>query len=561
MARASPARNGTPYSSLIDIRETAASTTVSSASPEHYSGIDYAQLLHGLMSQVLSSIPASLRRKFLEAEVRPECTAGLLRALRGFQNLEPWAIRLFDASGKYPTGLFEGSHVDMGAFDECLRTVVRDDFGNVLSQGQYCNLLIYVNNGTAFEEMLESFSEILHPRPSIKFMLAVVFLLASTSMARASPARNGTPYSSLIDIRETAASMTVSSASPEHYSGIDYAQLLHGLMSQVLSSIPASLRRKFLEAEVRPECTAGLLRALRGFQNLEPWAIRLFDASGKYPTGLFEGSHVDMGAFDECLRTVVRDDFGNVLSQGQYCNLLIYVNNGTAFEEMLESFSEILHPRRTQASLGTDSAGGKATSAHALLIRLGTLLVSKEYFVTHQCSSRALRMRRSGDGHRVASRSKNWLTSLSFRLNFLPPPYGSRVVDRSVILSGALVHFITAFSATSNTRCLLKAGDRAKPDHYALQFLHGMRFFGIVHIVMGHCGSVMSDTWCDRKTLVFGVFGALSLLGCVAGACVVARLQLLPFMMFPGPLPDLTLRTLSEYYIRPYYHAVCYFGG
>ncbi|KAL3246231.1 hypothetical protein MRX96_057816, partial [Rhipicephalus microplus] len=167
-------------------------------------------------------------------------------------------------------------------------------------------------------------------------------------MARASPARNGTPYSSLIDIRETAASTTVSSASPEHYSGIDYAQLLHGLMSQVLSSIPASLRRKFLEAEVRPECTAGLLRALRGFQNLEPWAIRLFDASGKYPTGLFEGSHVDMGAFDECLRTVVRDDFGNVLSQGQYCNLLIYVNNGTAFEEMLESFSEILHPRRLQ---------------------------------------------------------------------------------------------------------------------------------------------------------------------------------------------------------------------
>ncbi|XP_075746078.1 nose resistant to fluoxetine protein 6-like [Rhipicephalus microplus] len=32
-------------------------------------------------------------------------------------------------------------------------------------------------------------------------------------------------------------------------------------------------------------------------------------------------------------------------------------------------------------------------------------------------------------------------------------------------------------------------------------------------------------------------------------------------MMFPGPLPDLTLRTLSEYYIRPYYHAVCFFGG
>ncbi|XP_070389973.1 nose resistant to fluoxetine protein 6-like [Dermacentor albipictus] len=64
-----------------------------------------------------------------------------------------------------------------------------------------------------------------------------------------------------------------------------------------------------------------------------------------------------------------------------------------------------------------------------------------------------------------------------------------------------------------------------------------------------------------RRTLTVGAFALLSLLGCVAATCVVAAFQLPPFMIFPGPSGDLMLRTLNEYYIRPYYHAVCYFGG
>ncbi|KAL1424911.1 hypothetical protein MTO96_019773 [Rhipicephalus appendiculatus] len=259
-------------------------------------------------------------------------------------------------------------------------------------------------------------------------MLAVLFLLTSTWLAQALPSWNGTTNSSIIDMRET--SMSTSTTSTEHPSGIDYVQLLRDLMPRVLSSIPAPLRRKLLEADVRPECTAGLLRTMRGFQNLEPWAFRLFDASGKYPTGLLEGSHVDMGAFDECLRTVVRDGFGNVLSQGQYCNLLVYVNNGTAIEEMLESYSDVLHPRDVLPHL--------------------------------------------------------WYLSADFQLF---------VISLLVLL-------------------ILKG----------------------------------------RKTLMLGAFTFLSLLGCIVGTCIVAGLQLPPFMIFPGPIPDLMLRTLDEYYIRPYYH-------
>ncbi|KAH6934662.1 hypothetical protein HPB50_026723 [Hyalomma asiaticum] len=223
---------------------------------------------------------------------------------------------------------------------------------------------------------------------------------------------------------------------------MDYAQLLRDFMLRSLSNIPASLRRKLLEADLRPECTAGLLRTLRGFQNLEPWALRLFDASGKYPTGLFEGAHVDMGAFDECIRTAVRDGFGNVLSQGQYCNLLVYVNNGTAIEEMFQSFSDVLHPRlhyfKSYFSYTKFPVG-----------RLGVCSLS-------DCSQQDL---------------------------------------QTLFAKGVLFELVTAFSAISNTRFLLKVADKTKPDQFALQFLHGMRFYSVVHIAMGHCGSVMSDTW------------------------------------------------------------------
>ncbi|KAH6934101.1 hypothetical protein HPB50_020039 [Hyalomma asiaticum] len=100
--------------------------------------------------------------------------------------------------------------------------------------------------------------------------------------------------------------------------GVDYGQVLRDVLVSGLSKVPRSLVSKLLAADVRFECSASFLRTMRAFQNLEPWALRLMDATGKYPTGAFESSRVDMGAFDQCLETAVRDRNGNVLSRGQW---------------------------------------------------------------------------------------------------------------------------------------------------------------------------------------------------------------------------------------------------
>ncbi|KAH7943043.1 hypothetical protein HPB52_004118 [Rhipicephalus sanguineus] len=57
---------------------------------------------------------------------------------------------------------------------------------------------------------------------------------------------------------------------------LDYLQLLRNALAGGFANMPVALRRKLLSADIAPECNAGLLRTMRAFQNMEPWALRLF---------------------------------------------------------------------------------------------------------------------------------------------------------------------------------------------------------------------------------------------------------------------------------------------
>ncbi|KAM7303485.1 uncharacterized protein ISCGN_013441 [Ixodes scapularis] len=86
-------------------------------------------ILRDLLNGALDTSAPTLTRKLLAAELSPSCMLGLLKLVRGVRSLEPWTLRLIDATGKYPTGLFQGTRMDLGAFDECVETVVHDEFG------------------------------------------------------------------------------------------------------------------------------------------------------------------------------------------------------------------------------------------------------------------------------------------------------------------------------------------------------------------------------------------------------------------------------------------------
>ncbi|CAN8019012.1 unnamed protein product [Ixodes persulcatus] len=106
-----------------------------------------------LLSTAMNSASMSdVARKMLQAEVSAECSLGMLKLMRGLRNLEPWAFRLLDASGKYPNGLMQATTADLGAFDECIETVVRDQYGIEKVRGQYCNFHVMMGDDRSMIE-------------------------------------------------------------------------------------------------------------------------------------------------------------------------------------------------------------------------------------------------------------------------------------------------------------------------------------------------------------------------------------------------------------------------
>ncbi|KAH7983235.1 hypothetical protein HPB52_010345 [Rhipicephalus sanguineus] len=62
------------------------------------------------------------------------------------------SIQLIDATGKYPTGFLQATVSDLGAYDECIETVVRDEYGTTKVRGQYCDVHLSFGDDDLFVE-------------------------------------------------------------------------------------------------------------------------------------------------------------------------------------------------------------------------------------------------------------------------------------------------------------------------------------------------------------------------------------------------------------------------
>lgn len=281
-----------------------------------------------------------------------------------------------------------------------------------------------------------------------------------------------------------------------------YEKLVRRRVADAFASIPPDLLRKLQTAAVSPTCSLGIMKMVRGFQNLEPWAFRLFDASGKYPTGVLQGTKSDIGAFDECLETEVVDDFGRVTSQGQYCSLMFYVRHGKVLERKLEPLLRSLHPRlRTfQQFFFLD---------YLNVARVGICLLN-------DCDQRDLQALINSVkpsiidievAHCITNEPQPWTTTqkaiMMSLITLACVMAASTVADLFIrrrrsdqFGKGIAAKVLTSFAVTSNTRMLLNMPDEKESDEYVFRFLHGIRYLSIAFIMFGHCYQTLSDTWC-----------------------------------------------------------------
>ncbi|XP_077505900.1 nose resistant to fluoxetine protein 6-like [Amblyomma americanum] len=487
----------------------------------------------------------------------------------------------------------------------------------------------------------------------------------------------------------------------------DYGKMLRDFVAKGFASMPASFTRKLLAADVQPECSIALLRTMRAFKNLDPWALRLLDATGKYPTGVFQVSRVDFGAFDECLETEVRDSSGQLQSLGQYCNLLIAVKNRTITERILDHLSGVIHHRFLDYK-------DLVLNARTPLIRIGICFLNdcSEEDIQALIDSVIPPVVKAEVSNCVTAEPEPWNRTQAAVVIFFTVlaiiVFGATLVDHFLkpehkAKCGMPLKLVTAFSAVTNSEILFQCNDKRNPDHLSLQFMHGVRFFSVAHIVLGHCYEAVSDSWArllnmfiendhwtnliiatgfnsvdtffflsgfflclvitkqkangpivfliavirrliriciplffvimcfygvprfvsgpnvkafflkfydeiatdwwglllqirnfsefrdetllvhlwylssdfqlfvvsllvllllkSRKALSLGAFAVLSLLGCAIAMWTAADPEVVPFMMFPGFTKRRVLKTLNLYYIKPFYHAVCFFSG
>ncbi|KAH6944615.1 hypothetical protein HPB50_004256 [Hyalomma asiaticum] len=332
--------------------------------------------------------------------------------------------------------------------------------------------------------------------PSSTCLFIVLTCVLLPFGTQASPVENYTSTTEQVSMTSTKMSTSPTVPTTTADDEPNYEQVLRNAVARLFASMPSSLRRKLLEADVRPQCSVGMFRLMRGFQNLEPWALKLFDASGKYPSGLLQASKSDLGAFDECLETVVHDSYNQVVAHGEYCSVLFHLKENRALKSRISAL-DVLHPLIKQYTeyFFIDEIP---------VTRLGVCIID-------DCNKQDL---------------------------------------QAIIDAGAWLKCLTSFSALKNTRAVFTVTRQRSAGDFDLGFIHGLRFFSLVSIVLGHSYGIISDAWSRTLNLLILSEHWMSIL-------VTSGFVLVDTFFFISTIGD----TVNKYYIIPSYHAMCYFSG
>ncbi|XP_077551954.1 nose resistant to fluoxetine protein 6-like [Haemaphysalis longicornis] len=290
-------------------------------------------------------------------------------------------------------------------------------------------------------------------------------------------------------------------ATVRHFSG----SLVH--------NVPPWVRQRLLEAPVSTECSLGLLKMLRGLSDLEPWALRMADSTGKVSSGMLTGSTVELGSFDECLDTVVRES-DYELVRAQYCSLYLHLSNDTSLLELLEP-----------AILMTDPKAKKLVHHMTEPLYPGSRW---GICVVDDCSQEELEsLARSLIGNSARPEVKYCTTSV------FPAVTASQTVVMAIF--GAIlflmatatvldvyapdcgnqnfgVTVLRSFSVPANLKLLTSTPMDKTSDSYTLRFMHGIRAISIFYVVFGHAlgeysfasgGSLFLSQYADQYDSVF----------------------------------------------------------
>ncbi|XP_064459087.1 nose resistant to fluoxetine protein 6-like [Ornithodoros turicata] len=309
-------------------------------------------------------------------------------------------------------------------------------------------------------------------------------------------------------------------------------EFIQGLLEKILDSNSEGTSEKILGSGISAHCGLRLLKVVNALRSLEPWVVRMIDATGKYPTGLFQGAAADLGAFDECIATVVVDPQGRERVRAHYCNLFLRMGNATSdIPDFVQDALLMTHRRAVSAALSQadERASGivlglcvptecKEDDIEKLIVTLsnGGIRPSVKNCVTDQYPPP--NGRQIGIITALAVLGLVMLTSTAIDLVLTRRGRQER--------KGTLTKYITAFSVTANTKMLLAVADKGS-GIYSLRFLHGIRFMSMLWILFGHAYS-------SGTTIAGGMINLLVLMDRVSGNIIAGGYLSVDTFLFLG---------------------------
>lgn len=269
-------------------------------------------------------------------------------------------------------------------------------------------------------------------------------------------------------------------------------------IKRMMSSVGSGLTRQLLQADVSAECSIGVLQFMRAVQELEPWALRLVDSTAKYPNGLLQASMADLGAYDECIETVVQDEYGGEKVRGQYCNVHIQLGEDRSFiGEILPAFL-MSHPR-------VENFTGYLMDERLPGIRLGVCFISScnEQDLVNIARALVGSVATIKVSHCVTNkdeginRTQAWIiASLAVLATMIVAATAFELTTENwekKRKSAVLYKCAIAFSALSNTRLILSVNKDKNSETYSYRFMHGIRFLSIFWICLGHSYGTITE--------------------------------------------------------------------
>ncbi|XP_044593222.1 O-acyltransferase like protein-like [Cotesia glomerata] len=224
----------------------------------------------------------------------------------------------------------------------------------------------------------------------------------------------------------------------------------------------------------------------------ELWALKMFDASSKIPSGLIQGNIKDLGMYDQCI--TVNVTVGNEIIRGQHCMYALDVNiNGTKMPVSLV----------LSACVPATCKAEQVTMKMQRLINMasGFLGRSELQVIGATCS-------RSDDHHWDLS-AVITLYVFGVFLTFLLTCTFCDALSRLTSINSGFFNSLCKFSLITNSQHILST----KVSENQIPVISGLRFYSVCWIMLAHfyyhtfSGSVINlrdiVTWTQSWNAVF----------------------------------------------------------